>query len=43
MSRQETIEEHPASYKDIDEVMANQTDHVEILHTLKQVLCVKGN
>jgi tRNA-splicing ligase RtcB len=37
------IDEIPASYKNIDEVMANQTDLVEVVHTLKQVLCVKGN
>jgi tRNA-splicing ligase RtcB len=37
------IDEIPASYKDIDQVMANQTDLVEVVHTLKQVLCVKGN
>jgi len=37
------IDEIPASYKDIDKVMANQTDLVEVLHTLKQVLCIKGN
>ena len=36
------IDEIPAAYKDIDEVMANQTDLVEVVHTLKQVLCVKG-
>ncbi|HVL00562.1 MAG TPA: RtcB family protein [Dongiaceae bacterium] len=36
------IDEIPAAYKDIDEVMANQTDLVEIVHRLKQVLCVKG-
>ena len=30
------------AYKDIDEVMANQTDLVEVVHTLKQVVCVKG-
>ncbi len=36
------IDEIPAAYKDIDEVMNNQTDLVEIEHTLKQVLCVKG-
>ena len=28
--------------KDIDVVMANQSDLTEILHTLKQVVCVKG-
>ena len=37
------IDEIPSSYKDIDKVMANQTDLVEVVHQLKQVLCVKGN
>jgi tRNA-splicing ligase RtcB len=36
------IDESPAAYKDIDLVMASQTDLVRILHTLKQILCVKG-
>jgi tRNA-splicing ligase RtcB len=36
------IDETPAAYKDIDAVMAAQNDLVEVLHTLKQVLCVKG-
>jgi tRNA-splicing ligase RtcB len=36
------IDEIPAAYKDIDVVMAQQSDLVEVLHTLKQVLCVKG-
>ena len=36
------IDEIPAAYKDIDQVMANQQDLVEVVHTLKQVLCVKG-
>lgn len=36
------IDEIPAAYKDIDEVMDNQSDLVEVVHTLKQVLCVKG-
>jgi tRNA-splicing ligase RtcB len=36
------IDEIPGAYKDIDAVMAAQTDLVEIVHTLKQVLCVKG-
>lgn len=36
------IDEIPAAYKDIDQVMANQTDLVDIVHTLKQVVCVKG-
>lgn len=36
------IDEIPAAYKDIEDVMANQSDLVEIVHTLKQVLCIKG-
>jgi tRNA-splicing ligase RtcB len=36
------LDEIPGAYKNIDEVMANQSDLVEIVHTLKQVLCVKG-
>jgi len=36
------IDEIPGAYKSIDAVMAAQTDLVEIVHTLKQVLCVKG-
>ena len=36
------IDEIPGAYKDIDEVMANQADLVEVVHTLKQVVCVKG-
>ncbi len=36
------IDETPAAYKDIDAVMAAQRDLVEIVHTLKQVVCVKG-
>lgn len=36
------IDETPMAYKDIDSVMAAQTDMVDIKHTLKQVLCVKG-
>lgn len=36
------IDEIPGAYKDIDEVMDNQTDLVEVVHTLKQVVCVKG-
>jgi tRNA-splicing ligase RtcB (3'-phosphate/5'-hydroxy nucleic acid ligase) len=38
----QVVDEIPAAYKDIDRVMANQTDLVEIAHTLKQVLCIKG-
>lgn len=36
------IDEIPGAYKDIDQVMANQSDLVEIVHTLKQVICIKG-
>jgi tRNA-splicing ligase RtcB (3'-phosphate/5'-hydroxy nucleic acid ligase) len=36
------IDEIPGAYKDIDEVMANQSDLVDVVHTLKQVICVKG-
>jgi Uncharacterized conserved protein len=36
------IDEIPAAYKDIDEVMSNQRDLVDVVHTLKQVLCIKG-
>ncbi|MEM9531809.1 MAG: RtcB family protein, partial [Pseudomonadota bacterium] len=36
------IDEAPGAYKDIDAVMANQEDLVEVVHTLKQVVCVKG-
>ncbi len=36
------LDEIPGAYKDIDEVMANQSDLVEIVHTLKQVVCIKG-
>jgi tRNA-splicing ligase RtcB len=38
----DVIDETPAAYKDIDAVMVAQRDLVEILHTLKQVVCVKG-
>jgi tRNA-splicing ligase RtcB (3'-phosphate/5'-hydroxy nucleic acid ligase) len=36
------IDETPAAYKDIDAVMQAQRDLVEVVHTLKQVVCVKG-
>jgi tRNA-splicing ligase RtcB len=36
------IDEIPMAYKDIDAVMRAQADLVEIVHTLKQVVCVKG-
>ncbi len=36
------IDETPMAYKNIDAVMAAQADLVEIVHTLRQVVCVKG-
>jgi len=36
------IDETPAAYKPIEAVMAAQADLVEVVHTLKQVVCVKG-
>lgn len=36
------LDEIPSAYKDIDVVMANQKDLVEIVHSLKQLICVKG-
>jgi tRNA-splicing ligase RtcB len=38
----DVIDETPAAYKPIDDVMAAQADLVEIAHTLRQVVCVKG-
>jgi tRNA-splicing ligase RtcB len=36
------LDESPAAYKDIDAVMAAQRDLVDVVHTLRQVVCVKG-
>ena len=36
------IDESPAAYKPIEAVMAAQRDLVEVVHTLRQVVCVKG-
>jgi tRNA-splicing ligase RtcB len=36
------IDETPMAYKDIDAVMAAQSSLVDVVHTLKQVVCVKG-
>ena len=36
------IDEIPAAYKNIDAVMAHQSDLVEVVHTLRQVVCIKG-
>jgi tRNA-splicing ligase RtcB len=38
----DVIDEIPMAYKDIDAVMLAQNDLVEVLYTLKQVVCVKG-
>lgn len=38
----DVLDETPAAYKDIDAVMAAQADLVDVVHTLKQVVCVKG-
>jgi tRNA-splicing ligase RtcB (3'-phosphate/5'-hydroxy nucleic acid ligase) len=38
----DVIDETPGAYKSIDAVMAAQQDLVEIVHTLRQVVCVKG-
>jgi tRNA-splicing ligase RtcB len=38
----DVVDEIPAAYKDIETVMENQKDLVEIVHTLKQILCIKG-
>jgi tRNA-splicing ligase RtcB len=39
---QDVIDETPMAYKPIDKVMAAQDDLVEVVHELKQVVCVKG-
>ena len=36
------LDETPGAYKDIDAVMAAQADLVDVVHTLRQVVCVKG-
>lgn len=38
----DVIDETPGAYKDIDAVMEAQKDLVEVVHTLKQIICVKG-
>jgi len=38
----DVIDETPGAYKSIDAVMEAQRDLVEIVHTLRQVVCVKG-
>lgn len=39
----DVIDEIPGAYKSLDLVMENQKDLVEVVHTLRAVLCVKGN
>ncbi len=36
------IDEVPSAYKDVDAVISAQRDLVDVVHTMKQVLCVKG-
>jgi tRNA-splicing ligase RtcB len=38
----DVIDETPMAYKSIDAVMEAQKDLVEVVHTLRQVVCVKG-
>ena len=38
----DVVDEIPAAYKDIEAVMAHQSDLVEVVHTLRQIVCVKG-
>ena len=38
----DVIDETPMAYKDIDAVMAAQSDLIDVVHTLRQVVCVKG-
>ncbi len=38
----ERVDEIPSAYKNIDTVMNNQTDLIEVVHTLNQVLNIKG-
>lgn len=39
---EQVLDETPGAYKSIDAVMAAQSDLVEVVHELKQVVCVKG-
>ncbi len=36
------IDEIPVAYKDTDKIVNNQSDLVEVVHALKQIVCVKG-
>jgi tRNA-splicing ligase RtcB len=39
---EKVLDETPGAYKPIDKVMEAQRDLVEVVHTLRQVVCVKG-
>lgn len=39
---EDVLDESPRAYKNIDDVMRSQADLVEVVATLKQILCVKG-
>ena len=41
--RKAIIDEIPEAYKDIDQVMKDQDDLVDVIHTLKQIVNVKGD
>ncbi|MOA39275.1 RNA-splicing ligase RtcB [compost metagenome] len=36
------LDETPKAYKNIDDVMAAQADLIDIVHTLRQIVCIKG-
>lgn len=38
----DVIDETPMAYKDIDAVIAAQSELIDVVHTLKQIVCVKG-
>ena len=38
----DVVDETPMAYKSIDAVMEAQGDLVDVVHTLRQVVCVKG-
>ena len=41
-ARPQLVDEIPAAYKDVDQVMADQADLVEVLHTLRGLVNYKG-
>ena len=36
------VDETPMAYKDVESVISAQSDLIEVIHTLKQVICIKG-